>query len=93
MALGSDGPNGFSFDFLDLFHFLIFLLTWREHAWAPLASIELVRLCGCVWCVQSHNCLVRPCHRETAGGPELTRQWTLAAVVCAALAGVFKKRM
>ncbi len=28
--------------------------------------------------------------RET--GPDLTWQWTLAVVVCAALAGVFKKR-
>ena len=28
--------------------------------------------------------------RET--GPDLTCQWTLAVVVCAALAGVFKKR-
>jgi hypothetical protein len=34
-ALGSDGqgPKGSSFIFLDLFDFLIFLLTWREHAW------------------------------------------------------------
>jgi hypothetical protein len=35
----------------------------------------------------------RPCKTVRLLGPDLTRQqWTLAVVVCAALAGVFKKR-
>ena len=38
----------------------------------------------------SHNRTAAPLDRET--GPDLTWQWTLAVVGCAALAGVFKKR-
>ena len=34
-ALGSDGqgPNGFSFIFLDLFEFFDLFADWHEHAW------------------------------------------------------------
>ena len=38
----------------------------------------------------AHNRTAALLDRET--GPDLTWQWTLAVVVCAALAGVFKKR-
>ncbi len=52
------------------------------------ASVELVRVrvstCG------SQNRTAAQLDRETR--PDLTWQWTLAVVVCAALAGVFKKR-
>ncbi len=52
-ALGSDGqgPKGFSFVFLDLFDFSIFLLTWRELAWVflerPSRSCEVVVRMDC----------------------------------------------
>ncbi len=45
--------------------------------------------CEYVWCAQSHTGRAL-LDRKT--GPDLTWQWTLAVVVCAALAGVFKKR-
>ena len=50
------------------------------------ASVELVvRLIT----YGAHNRTAALFNREA--GPDLTRQWTLAVVVCAALAGVFKK--
>ena len=57
-ALGSDGqgPKGFSFIFLDLFDFLIFLLTWREHAWVSWSVRRgRARSCEYVWIAQSHT--------------------------------------
>jgi hypothetical protein len=53
------------------------------------ASVEVVR--GRASTYASHNrTLSGPIDPET--GPDLTWLWTLAVVVCAALAGVFKKR-
>ena len=52
------------------------------------ASVELVRVRAST--DGSQNRTAAPLDRET--GPDLTWQWTLAVVVCAALAGVFKKR-
>ena len=53
------------------------------------ASVEVVR--GRASTLGSHNrTLSGPVRPWT--GPDLTWKWTLAVVVCAALAGVFKKR-
>ena len=52
------------------------------------ASVEVVRVRASTY--GAHNPTATPLDRET--GPDLTWQWTLAVVVCAALAGVFKKR-
>ena len=52
------------------------------------ASVEVVR--GRASTYGSHNRTGALLGRET--GPDLTWQWTLAVVVCAALAGVVKKR-
>ncbi len=85
-ALGSDGqgPKGFSFVFLELFDFLIFLLTWRELAWVSWSVRRgRARSCEYVWIAQSDSGLIR---RETSRAPgDLTWQRTLAVVVCAAL--------
>ena len=93
-ALGSDGqgPKGFSFGFLDLFDFLIFLLTWREHAWVSWSVRRgRARSCEYVWIAQSHS--GRSSSLDARGpGPDLTWQRTLAVVVCVALEGVFKGR-
>ena len=65
-ALGSDGqgPKGFSFVFLDLFDFLIFLLTWRELAWVSWSVRRgRARSCEYVWIAQSDSGLIR---RETS---------------------------
>ena len=72
--------------------FLIFLLTWREHAWVSW-SVRRGRARSCECVVRMDSTIAHwaaPLDRET--GPDLTWQWTLAVVVCAALAGVFKKR-
>ena len=50
------------------------------------ASVELVRVRASTY--GSDNRTAAPLDRET--GPDLTWQWTLAVVVCAALAGVFR---
>ena len=55
------------------------------------ASVELVRVRASTHGAHNRTAallLVVDC--ET--GPDVTWQWTLAVVVCAALAGVFKKR-
>ncbi len=52
------------------------------------ASVEVVRVRASGYC--AHNRTGALLDRET--GPDLTWQWTLAVVVCAALAGGFKKR-
>ena len=49
------------------------------------ASVKLVRVRA-----SAYNRTAALLDRET--GPDLTWQWTLAVLVCAALAGVFKKR-
>ena len=51
------------------------------------ASVKLVRVRA-----SAHNRTAALLDRET--GPDLTRQWTtsMEVLVCAALAGVFKKR-
>ncbi len=54
------------------------------------ASIELVRVRACAY--GSHDRTGALLDRETGPDSGLTWQWTLAVVVCAALAGVFKKR-
>ena len=62
---GSDGqgPKGFSFGFLDLFDFLIFLLTWRELAWDSWSvrrgRAGRARSCESVWIAQSDSGLIR----------------------------------
>ncbi len=55
------------------------------------ASVELVRVRASAY--GSHNRTAAPLDRETGHyGPDLSWQWTLGVVVCAALAGVFKVR-
>ena len=51
------------------------------------ASVKLVRVRASA---SAYNRTGALSDRET--GPDLTWQWTLAVLVCAALAGVFKKR-
>ena len=64
-------------------------MPYREHARSFLcASVELVRVRASTH--GSQNRTAAQLDRETR--PDLTWQWTLAVVVCAALAGVFKKR-
>ena len=58
-----------------------FLRTRDEHVWASW-GLRQARASSCE-CVSLLD-------RET--GPDLTWQWTLAVLVCAALARVFKKR-
>jgi hypothetical protein len=69
------------FDFFDIF------LTWREHVWASWILVELVARPSTSG---AHNRTAALLDRET--GPDLTWQWTLAVLVCAALARVFQKR-
>ena len=52
------------------------------------ASVKLVRVRASAY--GAHDRTAALLDRET--GPDLTWQWTLAVLVCAALAGVFKKR-
>ena len=52
------------------------------------ASVEVVRVRASRY--GAHNRTGALLDRET--GPDLTWQWTLVVVVCAALAGVFKTR-
>ena len=54
------------------------------------ASVEVVRVRASASRYGAHNRTGALLDRET--GPDVTWQWTLAVVVCAALAGVFKKR-
>jgi hypothetical protein len=84
--------KAFLFGFLDLFDFLIFLLTWRELAWVSWSVRRgRARSCEYVWIAQSHS--GRSSSLDARGpGPDLTWQRTLAVVVCAALEGVFKGR-
>ena len=72
--------------------FLIFLLTWREHAWVSWSVRRgRARSCEYVWIAQSHS--GRSSSLDARGpGPDLTWQRTLAVVVCVALEGVFKGR-
>jgi hypothetical protein len=52
------------------------------------ASVELVVRAGAYG---AHNRTAAAALLDRETGPDLTRQWTLAVVVCAALAGVCKK--
>ena len=83
------GPKGFSFIFLDLFDFLYLFADLARACLGflerPSRSCEVVRVR--IDRTIAHR--AAPLDRETV--PDLTWPWTLA-VVCAALAGVFKKR-
>ena len=72
------------------FDFLIFLLTWREHALGFLERPP--RSCEVVQVRSTHGLHNRTAASLDVGGPgpDLTWQRTLAVVVCAALEGVFK---
>jgi hypothetical protein len=84
--------EGLSFVFLDFYSiFLIFLVTWHgclgflESSPSSWCSCEFVR-------VRMVRTIAQPLLIDRETGPDLTWQWTLAVVVCAALAGVFKGR-
>ncbi len=67
-------------------------MPWREHASSLFlgASVELVRVRASTYGAPNRTAALLD--RETGPRADLTWQWTLAVVVCAALAGVFKKR-
>ncbi len=95
-ALGSDGqgPNGFSFVFLDLFAFFD---PFADLARACLgflgASVEVVRGRASTYGLHNRTACAQAASLDARRpGPDLTWQRTLAVVVCAALEGAFKGR-
>ena len=93
-ALGSDGqgPQRFSFGFLDLFDFFDLFAELARACWVSWSVRRgRARSCEYVWIAQSHS--GRSSSLDARGpGPDLTWQRTLAVVVCVALEGVFKGR-
>ena len=76
-------------DFCLLFLVFLLVLTWRASMFGLLgASVEVVRVRASTYGARNRTAALLD--RETGPDSDLTWQWTLAVVVCAALAGVLR---